>query len=784
VNHDPLHAVASGLVRALVWIVAAVMTSVAVIILAFRIWGIPDNWQTRIREELGRRGMHVHYEKLYIDPAGRVIIRDAVWRSTLSDTETLFRAKRVRCGIAWWSWWRRQPFLEAVDLIDASIETRLDETTRATVHDVRLSASLAPEEFILESLSGRILNVRIEGSGRIPWASFRKRQSPGQQKPIDLSGLAPVWRRAIEISSEIESAKTIDLALNFKGAEVFDQYIAEISLDAPAARWRGIRIQEIRGTATFQANIVRIPKLEIRVEPDTVLTLSCRADLGEKRASAVAELSGNPNWLLPLLPESTRKTAESLKFGRRPSTRAEIQASWDGPLALRSLIDADWHDFQFAGRKIDRVQIPAAFESGKIFIPEASLKSGDEAIVARFLRDAAGATKAAVTGKLNPALVQPLVPAGAQPFLNSCEFTEGVSLNLQTSSAPSDPKSLKVTGDIEAREAKYKGVPLKRVAANVDLDGRKLMLRNIVLAKEEGEGTCPAMSFDLDTKLLEIENARGSLHVQETAHLFGGNFEKYCRPYNFATPPEFELDGLIDLGGGALSRFDLSVRGSGLEYPFLGVIVPAPSVRARVVFNGMRMKMESLDASVYNGGLGMAGDFDFTARDARFDLRFDLRSVAFERLMRSFFKVDDVSGVLSGKLAVRGVIDRLATLDGTGRAEIRQGNILKIPIFGGLSALMNVIIPNLGYARAENAATDFVIENGVVRWKDLALKSTTFAMICSGDYNMDRDRLDVDARVNMRGPVGFMLFPVSKLFEYHGTGPLKNVTWGAKILGK
>ena len=44
---------------------------------------------------------------------------------------------------------------------------------------------------------------------------------------------------------------------------------------------------------------MRIPKFEIRVAPDTVLTLSCRADLDEKRASAVADLSGNPKEALP-----------------------------------------------------------------------------------------------------------------------------------------------------------------------------------------------------------------------------------------------------------------------------------------------------------------------------------------------------------------------------------------------------------------------------------------------------------------------------------------------------
>jgi len=784
-NHDRLHAVASGLVRTLIGAVAIIAATGAALILAFRIWGIPPAWQSRLRDELGRRGMHFDYAKLYVDPAGRLIIRDAVWRSALSDAETTCHADRIRCGVAWWSWWRRQPFLHSIDFYGTSVETRLDASTRAVIRDIRASASLGPDEFILESLSARLLNVTIEGAGRIPWAAFRHRSSSGPSKPLDLSGLAPTWRRAEELASEIHSAKPIKLTISFRGSQAIDQFLAEVHLRAPTMRWRDIAIRDARGVATFQANVLRIPKLEIRVAPDTSIALSCRADLADKRASAVVEWSGDPGWAYPLLPEPARSATSSLKFGARPSTRAELQANWDGPLSVRTLIDADWRDLEFAGRRIDHLQIPAAFEAGKVFIPEATIETGGETVVARVLRDASSVgTRGTLSGKFNPALVQPLLPTNAQPFFNSCEFSEGVTLNLDASMPPDDPKKLKIGGKVDVRNARYKGILLRQVAALMDLDGRKLTLRNVVLAKPEGEGSCPEMSFDLDTQLLEIQQAQGALHVQETAHLFGGNFEKYCRPYRFATPPHFDLDGLIDLGGGALSRFDLRVRGNGLDYPFLGVDVPAGSVRAALRFEGMRMKMESLDASVYEGGLGMSGDFDFTRRDARFDLDFDVRAIAFDRLMRAFFKVEDVSGSLSGKLSVRGVIDQLGTLNGTGRADIRQGNILKIPIFGGLSALMSVFIPNLGYARAENAGCDFVVENGVLRWKDLALKSTTFAMICSGDYSMVRDHLDADARVNMRGPVGVVLFPVSKLFEYHGTGPIKNVTWGAKILGK
>ena len=66
---------------------------------------------------------------------------------------------------------------------------------------------------------------------------------------------------------------------------------------------------------------------------------------------------------------------------------------------------------------------------------------------------------------------------------------------------------------------------------------------------------------------------------------------------------------------------------------------------------------------------------------------------------------------------------------------------------------------------------------------DLEIGSVAFNLIANGNYDFLRDNLDMDARVNLKGPMGIVLFPVSKLFEYHGTGPLSEPVWKAKVLG-
>ena len=98
---------------------------------------------------------------------------------------------------------------DAIELYGGRVETRLDASTTAVIRDLRASASLGQDELTLDSMTARFLNIAIEGSGRIPWSAFRGKRPSGKSKPLDLSGLAPAWRRAEEIAAEIQSPKPI-----------------------------------------------------------------------------------------------------------------------------------------------------------------------------------------------------------------------------------------------------------------------------------------------------------------------------------------------------------------------------------------------------------------------------------------------------------------------------------------------------------------------------------------------------------------------------------------------
>jgi hypothetical protein len=68
----------------------------------------------------------------------------------------------------------------------------------------------------------------------------------------------------------------------------------------------------------------------------------------------------------------------------------------------------------------------------------------------------------------------------------------------------------------------------------------------------------------------------------------------------------------------------------------------------------------------------------------------------------------------------------------------------------------------------------------MIHTEDMNISSETFALIGNGNYNFITDHVDLDMRVNANAVLGILLYPISKIFEYHGAGPMKDVKWVPK----
>jgi hypothetical protein len=140
-----------------------------------------------------------------------------------------------------------------------------------------------------------------------------------------------------------------------------------------------------------------------------------------------------------------------------------------------------------------------------------------------------------------------------------------------------------------------------------------------------------------------------------------------------------------------------------------------------------------------------------------------------------------LEGVLSGRFVMTSANSKdWRTWNGYGQADLHDGLIWDVPIFGILSPVLNTVMPGLGSSRATDATARFAMTNGMAFSDDLEIRSTMMRLEYAGTADLKQN---VQARVTAQllrdtwvvGPlVSTVLWPVSKLFEYKITGTLKN----------
>ena len=111
-----------------------------------------------------------------------------------------------------------------------------------------------------------------------------------------------------------------------------------------------------------------------------------------------------------------------------------------------------------------------------------------------------------------------------------------------------------------------------------------------------------------------------------------------------------------------------------------------------------------------------------------------------------------------------------------------DGNVFAIPLLGPFSGILNSIVPGMGYNLARDGACTFSVKDGIISTRDFLVKGMGFSMIGNGRLLFLDDRLNFNIRLNAQGLPGVLLFPVSKLLEYAGTGTLESPSWKPVLL--
>lgn len=147
----------------------------------------------------------------------------------------------------------------------------------------------------------------------------------------------------------------------------------------------------------------------------------------------------------------------------------------------------------------------------------------------------------------------------------------------------------------------------------------------------------------------------------------------------------------------------------------------------------------------------------------------------------------EARGLLDGQLHLSGTIGDASRRRGSGRFEIREGRMFRLPLIMALMQVLNLSFPDENAFDAANA--DFFVIGNRIQFREIALRNDALALVGSGtmtlpDRGLDLDLVMVNPQRWARVPVlaEFIEGTSRELMQIHVTGPLARPTVRPKPL--
>ena len=317
------------------------------------------------------------------------------------------------------------------------------------------------------------------------------------------------------------------------------------------------------------------------------------------------------------------------------------------------------------------------------------------------------------------------------------------------------------------------------VAAELRYTNRELTVLAPRLARRPGSQvlTADGLVADFNAMRLYITNGFSTAEPTAVIRAIGPETAATMEPYQFLRPPTVRVNGYVPLHNPSNVDVRFVLEGG----PFHWWKFNVPHVAGLVRWHGDRLMLTNMQMEFYGGAAAGGADFEFRpggGTDYRFDM--NMTNASLSLLMADLFpQTKNLEGFITGRLVVTEAdADDLLSWQGYGHAELRDGLIWAIPIFGVFSKPLDALVPGLGASRVTDGTATFVITNGVIVSEDLVMRAPTMRLKYKGTTDFDgRVAARVEAEL-LRDAwvvgrlVSLALWPVTKLMEYKVSGTL------------
>jgi AsmA-like C-terminal region len=384
-----------------------------------------------------------------------------------------------------------------------------------------------------------------------------------------------------------------------------------------------------------------------------------------------------------------------------------------------------------------------------------------------------------VQGALAPDAIQPLLAANhAERVLRLFTFAQPLYLDADVWGRLDDDDSVGAAGHVALTNFTIRAESVGSVESAFHYTNRVLEFFQPRLQAGAQKMAADGITLDFNSWRIYFTNGFATADPRAVARAIGPKAGEVMEPYHFGLPCPARVNGYAPLRG--MDDADLWFEAEGAPLKWLRL--KTPRITGRIHWLGETLILTNLAASFYGGAASGFANFDFRPKvGTDFEFTANVANADVHQLATDLASpTNHLEGELSGRFVMTSAnSDDWRTWNGYGQANLRNGLIWDVPIFGILSPVLNTFMPGLGSSRATDATARFDMTNGVISSVNLEIRSTMMRMQYAGT-------VDLQSRVNARvtaqllrdtwvvGPLlSTALWPVSKLFEFKITGTLQ-----------
>jgi hypothetical protein len=761
--------------------------------------GLPESWRAGLEREIGRHGLNVKIGALsYLPLRGVVASKVRIF----SDPECFYeisRLERVLLDFDKTKLARGHVRINKLVLRDATMSLPVDpdDPEAGTLEVIGASGTLLMP-------GGKRLEVR-DARGRIAGieASLNARLI-GYQKSGDPAEAASNTGKRREILSRIirqlepwrfDEEDPPRLAVFIEG-DANDRAAlgAKLTLDARQLEKNQHRLEELHIEAEMTGDLFNLTALRAR---DSRGSLNGRLDYDIGGRAGRFDLQSSLE-IAPLLTAWLDQPAPSqIVIGGAQELVAEGEFHFDQDNKPRVHMTGRGaaEELMLRGVRFEAVESAFSWNEGRVFLRDLHLSRAD----------GVASGKALIEWPLVRISLHSTLPAAVyKPFftgkpleivIDSFKERDGASFDIRLEGGfdATDPHSWAYSGGGAVRNVSYKGVPVDSAECGFSLSHHELdffdgtvvfnyqdyALRNAFNGAKQGTAKVGRIRYVGDEKVVEVEDVTGTIWAAPLVRLFAPKVADSLEVYRFHQPPDLKGSGVVDVTPRGRTALDVSFSNPhGADYVFLGENVTLSQPSGKVSIRGSRVTVSDLKLNAFDGPV--AGSFDYDGGKLSGETNWTKLSLT--ALSSTYGFQSKGGGELTGRLAFSLTGGRVKTMSGEGLFALDKTELFSVPMFGPLSQVMSAVLNDrrAGSERAKSAYCTFGISDGIMRIRNFQTSTTSLAFVGEGEVDLSERTLDMTMRMNARGLLGLLTLPLRPfygMFQFRGTGPLKDPKW-------